>query len=119
MATVNTLNPSVDLTVKIFSDFYRYEAAVPANEYDVVNSYFKSVFKEAAPADNFTTVLFMVSQESGIPALTLLEELNSQDQLQVTATLAYYLNGIRSLTTLVGIYQPVVPNYYTARNVLA
>jgi len=32
-------------------------------------------------------------------------------------TMAYYLNSIRSPATLLGVLEPVSPNYYTARNV--
>jgi hypothetical protein len=40
------------------------------------------------------------------------------DKIQLTATLAYYLNGLRSPTTLLGINASVTPNFWTARNVL-
>jgi hypothetical protein len=32
--------------------------------------------------------------------------------------MAYYLNGLRSPSTLLGVSNPVTPNFYTARNVL-
>ena len=43
MTTVNTINPKIDLSVRVFDNFYNYSEAVPANEYDIVNSYFESV----------------------------------------------------------------------------
>jgi hypothetical protein len=43
MSTVNYTNPNLDLTVRVFDQFYNYEANVPAAEYDVVHSYFLSV----------------------------------------------------------------------------
>ena len=39
-------------------------------------------------------------------------------QLRVQATLAYYLNNLRSNSTLLGLSATVTPNYYAARNVL-
>jgi hypothetical protein len=50
--------------------------------------------------------------------LTILDAISDQDQLQLNSTLAYYLNGMRSPATLLGINSAVVPNYYAARNVL-
>jgi hypothetical protein len=47
-----------------------------------------------------------------------LDQIQDQDQLQLTATLAYYLNGIRSPSTLLGVNSVLTPNYFTARNVL-
>ena len=50
--------------------------------------------------------------------LTLLAEIEDMEKIQLTATLAYYLNGLRSPTTLLGINAAVTPNFWTARNVL-
>lgn len=118
MGSVNNANPKVDFTVRVFDQFYNFETIVDANTYDVVNSFFLSVFKEKRAADNFTVTLFRVADQSGTPVLTLLTELEGQDQIQLTATLCYYLNGIRSSSTLLGITAPVVPNVWTARNVV-
>ena len=55
MASVNTINPKIDLTVRVFDDFYGFALEVDANEYDAVNSYFESVFNDKQIAQNFTT----------------------------------------------------------------
>lgn len=116
--SVNEINPKIDLTVRVFDNFYNFQVIVPVDEYDAVNSYFLTVFKTKAAADSFTTTLFRIAQETNTPVLTLLAQISNQDQIQLTNTLAYYLNGMRSPSTLVGIYNATVPNYYTARNVL-
>lgn len=118
MATVNEYNPKIDLTVRVFDNFYDFALEVNATEYDVVNSYFKSVFDNNRIAQNFTTTLFRISNQIGVPVLTLLKELEGQDSIQLTATLAYYLNGLRSPATLLGVNAAVVPNFWAARNVL-
>ena len=117
MSTVNYSNPNVDVTVKIYDRFYAYEADVPAAEYDIVLSYFKSVFKTDEAAQNFTVAIFRVAQESNTSALTILNEFQGQTGPQLTASLCYYLNSVRSNATLLGILQPAAPNYWTARNV--
>lgn len=118
MGTVNTSNPKVDATVKIFDRFYGYQVVVPANEYDVVNSFFISVFKNKEAAKNFTVTLFRVAQESDTPVLTLLQSMENQNQIEISATLAYYLNGLRSPSTLLGVSSAITPNYFTARNIV-
>lgn len=118
MGSVNESNPQVDQTVKIFDEFYQFAVDADANEYDAVNSYFRSVFDTILAADNFTSVLFRIADQSRIPVLTLLEEIQGLNEIQLTQTLCYYLNGLRSPTTLLGINATVTPNYYTARNVL-
>ncbi len=115
--SVNTLNPAVDLTVRVYDEFYEFAVDVDANEYDAVSSFFRSVFKSQDAADSFTSTLFRISDETETPVLTLLAEMEDQDTVQVTNTLAYYLNGLRSPTTLLGVNNPVQPNVWAARNV--
>lgn len=118
MGSVNNLNPKIDTTVRVFDEFYNFSVEVDSNEYDIVNSYFESVFDDITAALNFTTTLFRISQESNIPIMTLLDEIQDLNTIELNSTLAYYLNGLRSPSTLLGVWEPVVPNYYTARNVL-
>jgi hypothetical protein len=117
--TVNALNTNVDLSVRIFDTFYAYETFVNAEEYDVVFSFMKSVFTTDLAAGNFTVSLFRIAQETNTSVLTLLQNIQGQDSIQLTQTLCYYLNNLRSSSTLLGVGATVTPNYYTARNVLA
>jgi hypothetical protein len=120
MSSVNNTNYNIDLTVRVFDDFYGYEQFVDSNEWDVVLSYFKSIYTTNLAAENFATALFRVSNEQSIPVLTLLEQLQTADSgAELNLTLAYYLNNQRSNSTLLGTSQPVQPNYYAARNVRA
>jgi len=118
MSTINYSNPNLDLTVRVFDQFYAYEANIPAAEYDVVHSYFLSVMTTRQAAGNFTVSLFRVAEETGIPALTLLQEFQGANGVNLSSNLAYYLNQIRSRATLLGVGVAVVPNFYQARNAL-
>jgi hypothetical protein len=118
MGTVNAINPAVDLTVRVFDDFYNFAIEVDANTWDIVNSYMLSVFRTAEAAENFSTTLFRIADETEVPVLDILAELQGMDTIQLTATLAYYLNGLRSPATLLGVNEPVTPNAFVARNVL-
>jgi hypothetical protein len=117
MNTINAINPKVDLSVRVFDSFYSYEEFVPSEEYDVVFSFFKSIFTEPDAAGNFTIALFRIASTTNTPVLTLLAQMEGQDQMNITKTLAYYLNNLRSPATLLGFGATVTPNYYTARNV--
>ena len=117
--TVNALNTNVDLTVRIFDSFYNYETFVNSEEYDVVYSYMRSVFTTDQAAGNFTVSLFRIADETQTPVLDILQSIQGQDSITVTQTLAYYLNNMRSGSTLLGFGASVTPNYYTARNVLS
>ena len=54
MSTVNYTNPNTDRTVRIFDNFYQFSINIQSEEYDVVYSYFKSIYTDAQAAGNFT-----------------------------------------------------------------
>jgi len=117
MASVNNYNPKTDTTVQIFDRFYGYQEQVPVDQYDVVRSYFLATFQNAENADNFTVTLFRIARVSGTSVMTLLQQLQGQSAPQVNLTLAYYLNGLNSSSTLLGINVPTQPNFYVAHNI--
>ena len=50
MGSVNAINTNTDLSVRVFDSFYSFSQNVPADQFDVVNSYFRSVFDTAEAA---------------------------------------------------------------------
>lgn len=120
MATgsVNYTNVNIDQTVRIYDRFYLFDANVPAAEFDIVNSYFRKVMNNAEVAGNFTVSMFQVAEITGIPVLTLLDNIKGQTGLELSLNMAYYLNNIRSRATLLGVNSQPVPNFYAARAVL-
>jgi len=118
MSTVNYTNYNIDQTVRVFDTFYNYDVNVPAAEYDVVHSYFLQEMKTKQAAGNFTVSLFRVAEETNIPALTLLAQFQGQVGMGLDVQMAYFLNQIRSRATLLGVSNPVTPNFYAARNVI-
>jgi hypothetical protein len=118
MGSVNFQNPNIDQTVQVFDDFYRYSVSVPAAQYDIVYSFFRDTMQNEQSAGNFAVSLFKVSEETGIPPLDLLEGFRGLNTVELNASLAYYLNQIRSRATLLGVSVAVIPNAYAARAVV-
>jgi hypothetical protein len=117
MASVNAINNKTDQTVQIFDRFYGFQQQVPVDQYDAVKSYFESVFKSVEAAGNQTVSLFRISHATNIPVMTLLQQFQGQTAPQITLTLAYYLNRIRSRSTLLGLNVPTQSDYYIAHNI--
>jgi hypothetical protein len=115
----NDLSSQLDQTVKVFDKFYSSEVSVNASEYDVVYSYFKSVCQSENTAKNFTAIIFRLAAYTGEPVMTLLEFVQGKRGLQLTATMAYYLNSLKSKTTLYGVANLPVPNLMVQRNIIA
>lgn len=118
MSSINYTNYNIDQTVRVFDSFYEYDVNVPAAEYDIVYSYFKSVMKTEQAAGNFTVSLFKVADDTKIPALDLLKSFEGQSGVNLNLNLAYYLNSIRNRATLLGVGVPLTSNFYAARNVV-
>jgi len=119
MSDINSPNPTIDRTVQIFDKFYNYNAGVPASEYDVVYSYFESVFGTSMAAQNFTTTLFRIANQTNVPVMVLLQQMQGQSAPQITLTMAYYINTNSSPSTMLGLNAVATPNYYVARNIVA
>jgi hypothetical protein len=117
MGSVNAYNTKTDLTVQIFDRFYGYEQHVPVDQWDAVYTYFRAQFGSAEAAGNFAVSVFRISNATNIPVMTLLQQFQGQSGPEITLTLAYYLNGIRSRSTLLGLNVPAQPNYYVVRNI--
>jgi hypothetical protein len=117
VSTINAINPNTDLTVQIFDRFYEFQQGVPAQEYDAVYSYLRSVFNTAEQAANFATTTFRIASASGIPVMDLLEQLKGQSGVQITLTFAFYLNALQSPSTKLGVQLPTLPNFYVAHNI--
>lgn len=118
MGTVNQPNPDLDLTVRVFNNFTQFEASVNSNDYSIVTAFFRSVTDDPKAVENLSTALFEISSRNNIPVQSLLKQMQGQTAIQVNSTMAYYLNLLRSPTTLIGVNTSVTPNFYAARNVL-
>lgn len=120
MPLITTQQESLDRTVKIFDNFYSTTLKIPVNQYDIVLSYFKGVCETETMAQNFTAFFFKVAQESGIDAITLLDNIKgtTKNKLEVNQTLAYYLNSFKSKTTLYGVAVIPRPVQPVSRNVV-
>lgn len=116
--TVNYPNPNQDRTTYIFDNFYNFETYVDTAVYDVVLSFFRTTFDDETAAKNFTLNLFRIADQSGSNPMEILESIRDQNGLELSSTFAYYLNNLRSNSTLLGINQVVTPTFYASRNVL-
>lgn len=119
MARIEKLN-NIDQTVLIYDSFYALNLKVDAAQYDMVYSFFYERSKNSTTAGNFTVLIFRISQETEIPVTTLLAELrgDSVEKLNVSTKIAYYLNSMKSKTSLYGLASLPLPNQSVARNVV-
>lgn len=109
----------LDRTVQIFDSFYNFTASVGANQYEIVFSYFLSVCKSRNTAKNFTAMLFRIASTIDENPMTLLEYLQGTgDTIKSTRLMVYYLNSLKSKTTLYGVNSQPIPNEPVQRNIV-
>lgn len=110
---------SIDRTIRIFDSFYSTDVIVGADQFDIVYGYFSSVCATNSIAQNFTAVLFRAATETGLNVLDLLDELQgSGSKLQMNKKICFYLNSLKSKTSLYGISIVPRPNIPVARNIV-
>jgi len=119
MARIVDNRNNIDQTVRIFDSFYMTDLVVNATEFDIVYGYFSNVCKTDRIAANFTTVLFRISQETGVSVLELISILKgAPNKIKMNELICYYLNSFKSKTSLYGIGVVPKPNQPVARNVV-
>ena len=109
---------NLDKTVRVFDQFYNFDLVVNANEYEIVYSFFYDLNKSESIAKNFTTILFRIASVTGEDAMKLLEYITGSTNLEVNGILIYYLNSLKSRTTLYGLNVEPAPNQSIQRNVV-
>ena len=117
----NTIN-DVDITTdaksaEVALGFTADQLGIAGNQYDYGFSFFRKTMKDDSAAGNFTDSIFQISKQADIPITDLLQSLKNKDEIEMTSIVSFYLNGIRSASTLLGINNVVRPNFYAARNV--
>lgn len=87
-------------------------------EYDIVHGFFVAVNKNKNIATSFTGMLFKISHQTGIPALDLLKEIKGKGKLEMNKILAYYVNNLKSRSTLYGVTTTPTSNKNITRNII-
>ena len=108
----------LDNTVRLYDQFYNFDLVVDGNQFDLVYSYFFDISNDKNIADNFTAIMFRISNITGENVLTLLDEMKQTNSLNANALLTYYLNSLKSKTTLYGVANVPAPNEIVQRNVV-
>lgn len=110
---------SIDNTVRLFNNFYNLDVSVPANEYELVYSFFNEYTTNTNVAKSFTETLFRISAQTEINVLELLSQFETTDKIKMALTMAYYLNTLsETKTVLYGVNNILVPNEKVQRNII-
>lgn len=115
---VDSQNSNLDPTVRIFDNFYNFDLSVDANQYEVVYSFFYNMSGSKTVTDNFTLLIFRIATLTGENPLDLITYLEGKTKLEINTILAYYLNSVKSKTSLYGVNSAPEPNQNVQRNII-
>lgn len=118
MALIDETYTELDRTVRLYDAFYNFDLVVNASQYEIIYAYFLDVSGSKSIARNFSTFLFRISNLTSIDVMQLLEYIKGTTKLEMNGIMAYYLNAIRSKTTLYGIGAEPKPNESVQRNIV-
>lgn len=118
MSSINVTFNSEDNTVILFDSFYKNEIIISADQYDIARAFFRSVFTDNEIAEQFTNTFFQIKVAYNKDFDELLNDFKKQgNSLALNEVTAYYLNGLRSKTTLLGVTNVQTPNTVISRNI--
>jgi len=115
--TVNYIEHTDLKNITIIDEFNKFEYKVDGAEYDVVSTFFKKMIANSSLASSFTTAIYQVAVYTNTSVIDLVRSLDGQTELELSISMAYYLNNIRSNSALLGIQNQLKPNYYAFRMV--
>jgi hypothetical protein len=116
--TIDAPRSQLDKTVRIFDQFYNFDIYVDGGEYDIIYSFFYSTSNSKNIAKNFTSMIYRIANITKEKPLTLLEYIQGKNKIETNALMIYYLNSLKSKTTLYGINVEPQPNQTVQRNVV-
>lgn len=108
----------LDTSVRIFDNFYNFDLVVDANQYEIVHSFFFKLTGSKNASDNFTILIFRIATLSGQNTLDIISYLQDKTKMEVNTILAYYLNSVKSKTSLYGVNATPQPNQNVQRNIV-
>lgn len=117
----NSINDPVytdQKNINVVKNFNSQPAAIDGGEYDYVLSFFNRAMQDPVSAKNFTESIYQVSRQADVPVIELVKSMEGQTGLQINASMAYFMNGTRSKSTMLGVTNIVRPNFYAGRSVL-
>jgi VanZ family protein len=116
--TVDAPKSAYDNSVRVFDSFYNFDMVVDATKYEIVRSYFKSINNSSTISENFATIIFRIANITGNDPLTLLSFIQGKTKLEANAIMIYYLNSLKSKSSLYGISVLPQPNDNVQRNIV-
>lgn len=105
-------------TVQIFDNYFNLQLGVNGEEFQIVYAYFRERTSNDSVASTYAEILFKISNLTGIPVQELLTEFGDKQGMDLSLSMAYYLNTFGDKTMMYGVMNVVPPNERVQRNVV-
>lgn len=108
----------LDSSVSSFDNFYSIPPAISADAYQIVETFFLNNTGSPTTAQSYALNLFRIAQITDQNVLDLLKNFEGQDAMNMTLTMAYYLNTVSDKTVMFGVSALPTPVFAVARNIV-
>lgn len=105
-------------TVEIFDNYFNLQLGVNGEQYQIVYAYFAERTASDRLAGTYAETLFKISSLTGTPVEQLLAEFGDKNSMEISLTMAYYLNTFGTKDFMYGVLTPVPPNQKVQRNIV-
>lgn len=116
---VNETSTDQIKTLSFFNGYFEKTLQINANLYDTVLGFFNLRMNSLEAAQAMTAAVITSAFENNVDPLQLIKSMRDLDSIQLTDTLALYLNETRRNTSLLGTIQPRQVNRNVARNIIS
>jgi len=121
MSGTNTLNdtiPNDRNNAYLVNHYDNTPPVLNGNDWDVVYSFFKKAMKDEKSAEEFALAIYQIGKDTNTSPLEIISTMKGKDGLELSSILSYYMNGIRSTSTLLGVTNNQKGNFYAVRQVV-
>jgi len=90
-----------------------------SNVWSYVYNFFRKSTVDPTAAETLALSVYKIAAQTRVSPLTIVQSMEGQDGIKLNTTMSYYMNGIRSNATLIGVETAKKPNFYAGRSVLS
>ena len=106
-------------TRTFFNGYFDQHVQITGVEWDLVYAFFLKHTENEDAANAMSEAIITAARSQNLNILDLIKDLEPFEGIELDQVLALYLNQTRRDTSLLGYSQPLTPNKYAARNILA
>ena len=118
MKTTNLPLLNINQTIEGFEKLYQTPITVSQQVMDAVYAFFIDKADNEQAALSLTHAVIVTSLKLGVDPIEVIEEFKKFNGLELDARLSIFMNATRENTSILGVQNKPITNFYIARTIL-